>query len=106
MVDEEDTGGVEVERELVGSSPPLIAVSTPVEVGLIEDVEAGRAVGTEVEVTAVVDADPGAAVLLVTEEEVLDDVGLETMTVVVVEEVRPPPGAEIIGVSTYLIQSF
>lgn len=90
VVDEEDTGGVEVE-ELIGSSPPLMGVSPPVELGLIEDVETGRAVGMEVK-----DVDPGAAVLLVTEEEVLDDVGPVTTTVVVVEEVRPPPGVSVV----------
>ena len=87
-----------MEEELVGSSPPLMAVSPPpVEVGIAEGVETGRAVGIDVEVIDVVDVDPGAAVLLATEEEVLDEV---TMTVVVVEEVRPPPGAKTIVVST------
>ena len=81
-----------VAEELVGSSPPLMAVSPPV-VGLSEDVETGRAVGMEIEVADVVDVDPGAAV---------DDADPVAVTIIVVDEVRPPPGAEIIDVSTYL----
>lgn len=84
----------EVEEELAGSSPPLMAVSPPV-VGLAEGVETGRAVGTEVEVEDVVDVDPAAAVLLVTEEAV-SDVGPVTVTIIVVEEVRPPPGVSVV----------
>lgn len=107
-VGKEDTA--DVEAEVVGSSPPLLmGVSPPEEVGLVVDDESGRAVRTEVEVTNVVDVDPGAAVILitgVTEEVVLDDVGPVGATVVVVEDVRPPPGAEVRHVSGYLYPRF
>jgi hypothetical protein len=59
--------------ELVGRSPQLMAVSTPLEVGL--DVVSGRA-GIEVEVT-----DGVVLLALVTEDEVdIVDVGVPTMT--------------------------
>ena len=73
-----------------------MAVSPPV-VGLAEDVETGRAVAMEVEVADVVDVvdvDPGA---------VVDDVDPVAVTIIVVEEVRPPPAAGNIDVSTYLL---
>jgi hypothetical protein len=96
-VDEEDTRGVEV--EVVGRSPPLLIGASPSEdVVLVVEVDSGRAVEMEVEVTSVVEVDPCATVVLVTEVTVEDapgDVGPVGVTVVVVEDVSPPPAAEV-----------
>lgn len=92
LLDDEDG------EELAGSSPPLLmAVSPPMEAVLGEDDEIGSAVGMEV--------DPGVVVLVskgeVTVGDVLGDIGdigdvdVVIMTVVVVEDVRPPPGVSV-----------
>ena len=67
--------------EVSGKTPPLLTVSTRVE--LVAGAESGRAVGTENEETEDVDAG----------EDVLGSPDPGTVTVIVVEDVRPPPAA-------------
>jgi len=88
-VDEENTGVVEFVVELGGRSPPVLADSPPVAMLVVVS---WRAV-TEVEETDVMMVDPGDGVLLV---EVLEGVVDVIVTIIVVEDVRPPPP----GVST------